>query len=55
MRERLCIGQTWRRRRDGQVFNVRMVWRADRLALMVGDEKMTVDFTTLRRKFELVA
>ena len=55
MRERVWIGQTWRRRRDKREFTVRQVHRADRIAeLAAHDGRVSVPFTDLRRKWELV-
>ena len=55
MRDRVWIGQTWRRRRDKQEFTVRQVHRADRIAQLAGDgTRLSVPFTDLRRKWELV-
>jgi hypothetical protein len=55
MRERVWIGQIWRRRRDKQQFAVRQVHRADRIAELAADgTRLSVPFTDLRRKWELV-
>jgi hypothetical protein len=55
MRERVWIGQTWRRRQDRQQFTVRQVHRADRIAEVAADgSRVSVPFTDLRRKWELV-
>lgn len=55
MRERVWIGQTWRRRRDKQEFTVRQVHRADRIAELAADgARLSVPFTDLRHKWELV-
>jgi hypothetical protein len=55
MRERVWIGQAWRRRRDKRVFTVRQVHRADRIAELAADgARVSVTFTDLRRKWELV-
>ena len=55
MRDRVWIGQTWRRRRDKQEFTVRQVHRADRIAELNGDgARVSVSFTELRRKWELI-
>ena len=55
MRDRVWIGQTWRRRRDRQEFTVRQVHRADRIAELATDgTRLNVPFTDLRRKWELV-
>jgi hypothetical protein len=54
MRERVWIGQTWRRRREQQ-FTVRQVHRADRIAeLAAAGTRVSVPFTDLRREWELV-
>ena len=64
MKDRVCIGQTWRRKRDKRVFRVRQVWRTDRLARMVSDtpdapnpldRATSVPFTELRRLWELIS
>lgn len=53
MRDRVTIGQTWRRRRDGRPHRVRQVHRADRQVLLVDDgdggAQLRVSFTDLRR------
>jgi hypothetical protein len=55
MRERVWIGQTWRRRRDKREFTVRQVHRADRIAeLAAQDGRVSVPFADLRRKWELI-
>ena len=55
MRDRVWIGQTWRRRRDRREFTVRQVHRADRIAELATDgTRLNVPFTDLRRKWELV-
>lgn len=63
MRDRVCIGQTWRRRRDRRPFTVRQVWRTDRLVRLISyepdapnplDRATTVPFAELRRLWELV-
>lgn len=55
VRDRVTIGQRWRRRRDCRVFRIHMVWRADRELALKGDdpeaEIVVVDFTTLREKW----
>jgi hypothetical protein len=55
MRDRVWIGQTWRRQRDKQEFTVRQVHRADRIADLNGEgTRVSVTFTDLRRKWELI-
>jgi hypothetical protein len=55
MRDRVWIGQTWRRRRDNREFTVRQVHRPDRIPDLEADEtRRSVSFTDLRRKWELV-
>jgi hypothetical protein len=55
MRDRVWIGQTWRRRRDNLEFTVRQVHRADRIAELNRDgARVSVGFTELRRKWELI-
>jgi hypothetical protein len=55
MRERVWIGQTWRRRRDKREFAVRQLHRADRIAELGTDgTRLNVPFADLRRKWDLV-
>jgi hypothetical protein len=55
MADRLEIGQVWRRRRDGEVYRVRQIWRPDRSVLMIGDvDRVTVSFNELRRLWKMV-
>ena len=55
MRDRVWIGQTWRRRRDKREFTVTQVHRPDRIAELGADgTRLSVPFTDLRRKWELV-
>lgn len=60
MRDLVAIGQTWRRRRDGQLARVRQVHRPDRLAeLELTDPPppqrtvLLVSFSDLRTKWRL--
>lgn len=56
MRELVTIGQTWRRKRDGQVYRVRQVWRTDRIAGLIsedGTERLQVPLSDLRRLWRL--
>ena len=55
MRDRVWVGQIWRRRRDKREFTVRQVHRADGIAELNGDgARVSVSFTELRRKWELI-
>lgn len=55
MRDRVRIGQTWRRRRDKREFRVRQVHRPDRIAELAADgTRLYVPFAELRRKWELI-
>jgi hypothetical protein len=55
MRDRVRIGQTWRRRRDKREFRVRQVHRPDRIAELASDgTRLYVPFAELRRKWELI-
>ena len=54
MRDRVAIGQRWRRRRDGDVLRIYQVHRADRKVVLVNDDgggRLYVSFTDLRRKW----
>jgi hypothetical protein len=53
----VTIGQRWRRRRGGEVHEIRQVWRADRQVRLIDSSGNgeTVAFTHLRRYYVLEA
>lgn len=55
MRERVQIGQAWRRKRGGEIGVIRQIHRADRQVELLGIEGIRcVAFTELRRYYEQV-
>jgi hypothetical protein len=59
MRDRVAIGQRWRRRRDKQLARIRQIHRADRLAELQLIESpapaktvLFVDFSELRSRWQ---
>ena len=59
MRDRVGVGQVWRRRRDRSCWRVVQAWRTDRTVMLepaVGTGgRILVGFDELRRKWILVA
>lgn len=56
MRDRVTIGQEWRRRRDKVVGEIVQVHRADReVEIQAGNEVLLVGFTDLRTKWALLS
>lgn len=55
MRDRVHIGQAWRRRRTGEIGVIHQIHRADRQVELLGIEGVRcVSFTDLRRLYEEV-